>query len=58
MTSDAITNTPDIELLQFKGKSEGGDTTLFYYYQYMSYTLIMIMIMGLSPILTGSIKRI
>lgn len=57
MTSDAITNTPDIELLQFKGKSEGGDTTLFYYYQYMSYTLIMIMIMGLSPILTEFHKK-
>lgn len=56
-TNENIDNTPDVTVEVFEGKVDGENSFMFYFFQYYSYIILMILVMGLSPILVAFQKK-
>ncbi len=57
ITAETLETAPAVKILSFDTTSSGGNDTMFYYFQYLSYALIMIFSNGLVPILIAFQKE-
>lgn len=51
IVNTAVTQSPDVHTVSFEGQSAGEDSFMYYYFQYLSYVLLVMLLEGLSPVL-------
>lgn len=56
-TMEGFQKTPEVKKIVFHEKTETINHNIFYFYQYMSYVLILILVTGLTPVLNKFNER-
>lgn len=56
-TIASLENDPDVEMVNFSDTSENQNSDMAYFFQYIPYVLLLMMILGLSPILITFRKK-
>ena len=52
-TNEAFSSSPEVTLLQFEKKTDNAGEGMYYFFQYLPYVLVMMLLQGLSPVLTA-----